>query len=1743
MKKITFFLLAAFTLFYCGKETKKVPVKTPQRVEVKLLPSGSLSFMPERLTLSFSREFPTVKGLSFRPEELKKYIEILPEVPLSGTWVSSSVFVLRAEAAFKPGKTYTLRIKAVPIRGKEFKTSPQEFTFKLPELKVLGASVVLAGARTRIRIRFNGKISPGQAVKYIEVTDQHGNPVEILGFTRKGEDVFLTLAVSPPVKLRIKIKKGLPSSLGPLSKTTSLSLPVEKATDYMMVEAVKIKETEEGFSLSVKLSSPGGNVDLTGIDPTPFIVFSPPINFSAFSSGGFIFINSDDLVPGLSVKLKVLAGLRDKNGFVLKRDYETELTVPGRKSRLKFLYQGKYLGRNAGLKIPLKVEGVKNLKLSLYFIPPTNSLFWYSLYDAEDWGIEDFGEPVKKMKLKPKEGINWLDLSEMIKEQSPGVYILKASGEGRDGDTLRTSMQLVISDLSLVVKKSREEIFIWTLDSSSLKPVSGVRVEVRDKKNFLVGSCISSGAGFCSIKNPSRRRAFFVFARKDKDWTYLHIPSSTISLTNFNTSGVEPTGEFSAYLYPERELYRPGERVNFALLLRKRGSYKGVSLPVSVIVIDPKGKEFLRLSSKTDASGLATFSFLTVKTSPTGVYRLKAEVGGKQVTFRPIHIEEFVPERMRVRIKMPDKLPGKAEISSEYLFGAPAAGQRWEAGIFLRETHLKCPVYPDFTFGPSPEVQKRYSFSEKQEGTLDEKGKVEFSLHTPSISLSLPLKTGIIVSVSEGGSGRVTHGYSSKIYHLRDFYIGLKTRTSRVIEGNPVDVEGIIVSPDCRLARKDLPLTYTIYRLSYAYTYSSYEEEYGWSSRLIREPVERGSVQAKDGKFSLAFTPSDSYYDYMVEVQEPQSGETTQIIIPGWGWFFTADRPPSPQALVIRLSREEGDEGDEIEAQVKLPFEGKILWTLELHGVLKQELKEAKGETAKWKFRLPEGLPDVYVSALLIRSSKNYLVERAFGVKRVRIKPRRLLLPIRLEVPQEIKPGRELKIKVKGKGDFEATIAVVDVGILQITRSRPPDPFTGILIPLSLGVYTAETFGWRIRKFLNTGGGIEGAGIEGGVMGGIEGGRSGIRPGFVKIVSFWSGKLSSKGGEINYSVRVPNFNGRLRVMVVAADGKRFSSASKDVVVKEDVVVQATFPRFLSWQDRFRFPITLINTTDRPKTVSLSLNCRGLRLEPFPGSISLKPGATRVVWIKAEAKKESKAEVNIDAKWEGGEFQDHYSTPIKPNLPVVDWTGFKTLPLPAELDITSFYDQWLGTGHLTKIIVSPFPGVSALSHLDYIIDYPYGCIEQTSTTTLALVKAKNFLPVIAPEISRNELANMVNHGILRILSMQTYSGGFSFWPGEDDEYPWSSAYATFVLQEAKNAGYYVPASSLKGAYHYLMNNMKGGLAYYVLARSGINIRQVKNAILDGERKFKDRLNLLWIAAALKEAGMAEEARRVLSKAERISPIKGRRISMDFASPIKTAAVDLYVRQLVNGDVGPEEINSLANIFQQRSYFYTTQEISWAMVAIDYYLKKHPPSSEMEGYLEMDGSRIKLKKKGFLMGTEIKEGPSYQHLILRVKGMGNAFLTLKMKGFRGDVTSFQPQSKHLEITRRILQVEGGPVNSANLGELLLMEVVVSGDGYYENAAIEIPLPAGLEVENPRLSGEIEGVESSFEPDYVDIRDDKVILFGSISPHPRRYYILVRAVTPGLFFLPPSTASLMYAPGYYGRTGTDVFKVEKK
>ena len=180
--------------------------------------------------------------------------------------------------------------------------------------------------------------------------------------------------------------------------------------------------------------------------------------------------------------------------------------------------------------------------------------------------------------------------------------------------------------------------------------------------------------------------------------------------------------------------------------------------------------------------------------------------------------------------------------------------------------------------------------------------------------------------------------------------------------------------------------------------------------------------------------------------------------------------------------------------------------------------------------------------------------------------------------------------------------------------------------------------------------------------------------------------------------------------------------------------------------------------------------------------------------------------------------------------------------------------------------------------------------------------------------------------------------------------------------------------------------------------------------------------------------------------------------------------------------------------------------------------------------------------------MKNAAKYNSLILNTESDAELFLCIENTGFSRQITAFVPYAKGLHISRSMLSYQGQSIKSATQGDLVVMKLDIKGDGYYDNVALEASLPAGLEVENPRLGrGELPGwagqEDDLWYPDYVDIRDDRVIIFGQASYYGKNYYILCRAVTPGKFFLPPVNGLVMYNPEYNAHTSAESFEVRKR
>ena len=1753
-------------------EHKAVETKEVEKgVKVSMSPEGKLESIPQSLTFYFSRSFAGAEGVIVPSSELSRYIKIEPPLGARGEWVSERKFVLHFIKKPEADRTYRVFLKRIPLKKEEIvQIYPRDFTFSTPPFTFRNLSVdTLINKRVILKLAFNYPVNISSAKRSIYIEDKYGEriPIERVYFPDPYNHSLLAVKFKvtyAPAVYKLILRKSLKSSYGnPLGEEVEEEFSVGYRKYPIYITYMGVEGTDDGFTIGFRVYT----LKDKWVEPDEgtlkrYITVTPDVKYKVFSGYGEINIIGD-FIEGEEYTVTINAGLKGTKNEVLARDAVFDITIPYRKPSINFVYCGKYFGRTGDWKLPVKVVNVGELKINVDFMPQRNVVFWYSVSGGRRYSrykyVENIVKGYTKVIESPGSNIIWIDLKELIPEPGPGIYFLSISGKDKKGRFYSDNASVVISDISLIVKWTSDKAYVWAVNSSTLKPLQGVDIEIWSGRNFLSGKGTTGMNGLCEVPLKKGRDVYIVYAKKGDDWTYLQIPGSKINTSSFEVSGSAPTKAYTAFIYPERDIYRPGEEIHIGILVRKNKTYEGVSVPVRLKVRDPRGRRFVEMAGMTDATGFASFNIKTSPSSPTGKYAFVLYTGTERLVSDFVFVETFAPERIDLRLKYSKdvtlKAPFKLYVMADYLFGAPASGERVRGRITGQEIPFKCEGYGDYTFGPLNFIREKTPKVDIDLGTgkLDEKGRKTFLCSPPSYEeFYLPVKLNAYVEVSEGGSGRVTRRVKEKIVHPCPFYIGLKTSPTRVVRGKKIKIRGLLLNPDCSLRKETTVLTWRAYRVYYKWDYYFYERFGWWKVRKLIPITPLNRVTATGGTFEFLLSPQEEYRDIVIEVKS-EEGVWSQVLIEGWGWYWSGEyeKIESPEYLDLRLEKPSAEPGEMVKVETSLPFEGKILWTVEQNGVLIYQWKEAKGEKASWSFRVPEGYPNVYVSALLVHSGKNYLVARAFGVKRLKIRPKKMKLPLTITVPDKVKPNQTLVVKVKSDRRFKATIAIVDEGILSIRGFRTPDPYNSILRPLALGVNSAEGFGWLMKKYLSgTGGGMLLRARE----------EEFPQTRFTKFVSFWSGVLESdRNGLLVYKVKVPQFSGRLRVMVCGADRERLGSRDARVVVKTDVVIQPTVPRFLYSRDKVNIPVSLINTTDKKQGIKISARIKGGMPERWKKSITLISHGRTLVKIPVIAGEYSTSlSLVLEARIHRWTYVDTFTIPIYPSLPYISKFTFARIESKKE-DLSNYFSDWLSPAHRAQLYVSTIPGLNRLHYVRYAVHYPYGCIEQTSTSTLLLLRLARLLPIIDPDITEQKYRNMVNKGIQRILSMQTVSGGFSYWPGYHKPSKWSSAYATLVLIEARDAGFHVPDNAIRAALSYLRAlSDKNALTYYVLARGGI-LRARSGVIQTLEervsREAYGRLSLLWIAGALYESGLRDRGIQILEKAMKMELQKERRLSGNFYSVLKNLAVTLYMVENIYPDMAGEDslVETIVSRLAQKDrwYYYTTQEIAWSMLALGKYMDNHPVRKEIHIKLIVDGREYQGQSEKGLITYFIKNAPDKR--ITLETNIVPLYIDIVNTGFSKTVKAFEEYNHpSLPIFREVLSYnDGTKVSGVEQGQLLLINVGFGSKARsYSNTAFEVPIPAGCEIENPRLT--TRGLPSWVEqynrkwrmwnPDYVDIRDDRVIIFGT-SGYRRHYFILVRAVTPGTYFFPPARAMVMYNPEINSQTGAESFRVIEK
>jgi uncharacterized protein YfaS (alpha-2-macroglobulin family) len=1416
--------------------------------------------------------------------------------------------------------------------------------------------------------------------------------------------------------------------------------------------------------------------------------------------------------------------------------------------------------------------------------------------------IEDMTGNVsgKEMKLPGSRNIeatNYLNLHDFT--NGKGAYIVQVRGKSEEGtesyDQVKSDSRLVvITDLGITAKTSNTAVFVWVCSLKDAMPAAGVEVTAFSRNNQLIAKSVTNSDGVASIPCDTRDKSktpYLVTAQLADDLSYLRLDGNALaadmteSVREYRSDGCE------AFLFTDRGIFRPGETLHAKAIIRNSDFSVPSSFPVVFQIIKPDGRIYKELPAMPNSFGIAEIESVMSEFLPTGRYSLTLRVprAKDNLGTTSFLLEDFVPPQIRVKAKVEQERfeagqPIVADIFAEHLFGSPAAGLKANAKCILSVSSFAHKKWGDFIFGGNN--QRAYGYYEDKPSfeikpvdigdlVLNDEGKARATIDTGScLKAPGPIQALIQATVFEPSGRSITTSVSTTVDPY-PFYIGLKRPAdSYVRTGDQQKISVITVFPDGEARKEGKPLLVKISKVDWNYTYKrSSDGSYVYRSYKEEVPI-------KEDTFAFSSTPSDYLYspessgNHQISFTDPDSGSTSSLSFyaSDYGQSWTSSQKGRPDSLTLKLDKAEYSDSDKAKLTIQAPFAGTALLTIESDRVLESRYIKLEKNTAEIEFDIKASfVPNVHCTVSVMRpavAESTWTGHRAFGSIPLKISPKKHRLNVALEVPVTILPQSTLNARILLKDDAglpadgEVTLIAVDEAICMLTSFKTPSPLAWLYELRRLGVKSHDVYSSLMpvldESVLNKDSHISGDGEDNADAATLLTRRlNPIKANRFKPVSLWVSKIMVKDGVAEVNVNVPEFTGELRIMAIACNAQMLGSAQGTVKVKRPLIVQPSLPRFLAPGDECVMSVNVFNEIGKDVTAKLAVTCGGpLSAKQTEQSVDIKNGASALLFVPVVAGNiPGKAFCSVTCEADSVRFSDTIEIAVRPPMAaeVVSDSGILGVGMSVEVPIP---DNWIAESLFRNIRISADPTLELGTGLQYLLRYPYGCLEQTTSSAFPLLYLSDLANrSLEHSMSKDDVRAYVTAGIWRLLSMQQSSGGFSYWRYSPEPDLWTSTYATHFLVEAKKAGYDVPEDCLKRALGALRANLEMNRAdtelnayefqlrydiraygCYVLAIAGEPEYAWQTRMLEMKDKISYYARLLNASALLLQG---EPKRAVLLLKELGLPGEGvRDMGGAFNSTNRNTALLLSAWL----DIDPRNENVLKLVDQlnkskRNGYWGSTQENAMVMLALGKYAQRNPKASiDFKGAITMPNGVSETFDH-----TKDKSWSSSRGEVGKITitnhGPGTFLYSFRTEGIPNNPAEYYHQQKGgnegLIVGRTWLDDQGNPINILDLKQnaLVVAKITLNPNGNaYDNIAIEDLLPAGLEIENPNLdtAQSLPWLTRDFAWCFHrDIRDDRLLLFTRPVSASRTFYYVARAVTPGKYIVPPITAECMYKP----------------
>ncbi len=1707
--------------------------------------------------------------------------------PLAGVWRWRHVNVLRFEPSggFPVASEYDIQLIPERLLGEDQSLSGDKAVMvKTDPFLVEGVTleevpVADSGSRVTFRgqIKFNYSVDPEVLAPLIRLEDslvpgEEGIEVNLENPYWTRDAIGFRTAPVAKTKAERQVRLVMSAELTPSVGNVSLGRDFVEEIPVGSSEILKVRKvTSEPGSKESRIQVVFSSPVEAGV-ASSYVEIEPKVRYRLSSDRNRLTLTGA-FRPGKAYRLKLAEGLPARDEAVLKQGQETKVQLADLPPSVDFESQGLFLSARGNHNIAVESVNVQQVRLSVDRVY-LNNLFFLIDYggglstDSTYYGdtvSRALGDRIAETRLgldsqrnEPAKTV--LSLDPYLQKGKKGLYRVLLS---RPGDWQAAQRWLLLTDLGAVAKKGEGEITVWISSSRDLSPVSGARVTLVSDQNQTLAQGFSDGAGRWRFRNSEalkKNRPFLITFEKGEDFGFLYLNRMGIDTTGLDVAGAPPLGDgYTAFLYGERDLYRPGETAKGLALVRSSKLEPPVPMPAILRHRDPQGR--LRGTQRLglDAKGIAEFSLDLPAYALTGHHSLELVVAEQVIGQYRFQVEDFIPDRIKVEIDpaSPQVSAGGElayEVASAYLFGPPSAGLQVESRVRLVSSNFVPPGLETYTFGDS---QRKWEDREIlfQEGALGEDGRRSFRVPTPLGSEAPSSLAALITARVQESGGRGVTAVTRVPVHPFPYYLGLRRLQEGYGEpGEEASFEFVAVNAageemKAGELRAELFLERwnTVLRRTPSGTYR-------YQSSREAVSVDSQSVSAGKSRGQVTFRPAD-YGSHRLVLSDPATGASAvvQFYVSGWGYSPWAVE--NPARVELDLDREEYRPGEVATVQVRAPFPGKLLLTVEHGRVLDSQVYTLGSNTATLSVPIRgDYRPNVYITATLVRGVEDLepgSVARAFGAVPLFVDRASHRLPLTVKAPEELRSEGLLAVEVDAAPGAVVTIAAVDEGILQLIAQKVADPFGFFYRKRALGVRSFDTFSLLFPEVAEGGGAAGGGAGDAGLAQYVR--TDGIRR--VRPVTFWSGPLTAdSGGKARVEWQLPEFQGALRVMAVSVDADRFGSTEKMARVRDPVVLLPTLPRVLSFGEQLQVPVTVRNDTGKAGDFEVSLT--------VDGGANVTSGGTQALNI--EEGKEKTLYFAIDTGHETGDLKFAFSaTGNGERTRSTGVVGMRPdLPLTAEQQVGALAEServfTLEEGHLRpgteerQLRLGNVPLMQFSGHLGNLLRYPYGCLEQTVSRAFPLLYLGDLAKVLEPRLLDPEEGDgqdpqaWVEAAVARIGSLQLGSGGFALWPRGDQAEPWASIYAAHFLVEAQRAGYVLDSFLYDKSLSYLSTQVRAKSEYgagelkrtvyalYVLARAGRGDLGTMDFLRNRQGSSLRPESKSLLAGAFAAVGDSQAVTDLLSNLEAVEEV-ARRSGGNFDSAIRDRALTLLavLDAQPESRLIPELVDRLARDARNVGV-WTTQETGMALLALGQFFQRQAQRPPASGKV-MLGNRTLAT----FDGTEpliLQDIPGTEPLrVVMEEGYkgGSTFFHLLTRGVPTD-DAFQPGFEGLEIERTLLSRDNGSASSGEVdqGDLVVLRTRVrSVAGPVENVVVESLLPSGLEIENPRLetTETLSWVtDANLQAAYTDLRDDRVLVFTSLPANSwQTFYTILRAVAPGSFRLPPVHAEAMYNP----------------